>query len=508
MDSMKQTERDVMKAKRNRRVLMHGSNAVISSVLLLGIFVIVALIVARHPLRLDLTARGTYTLGDQSLKVLASVKQPVKILAFFSSTAPEQLKAKDLLETYRYRNNAVTYEFIDPDRRPDVAKKYGIRSYGTLVVEGYGKTQTVQNADEEDLTNAIARLGRSEQKKVYFLTGHGEHALDATDKEGYSSLQAALKKNDYQVAPLNLLEPSGAQAAGPVATGKPGEAPAPAADRAVPKVPEDAAAVVVAGPRKPLFPQEVEALRHYVRSGGKALVMLDPEHDGGLRDFLKSEGIELKDDIIIDQTSGVYAGNYFMPMVTDYGTHKITEKFRITTFFPEARSVTPTHEPVPGVQTEVLVSTSDNSWAETDFKMLDQGQAQYEEEKDTKGPVPILVLATIDKEGAKPEKTPPEAEGEGKDSPAGKGLLLVVGDSDFVANGQFGLMGNGDLCLNIMNYLGEEENLITVEHRASEGEPLLLTRMQVNTLVVVLVMVPCIAILAGIAVYRIRRRQR
>lgn len=495
-----------MAVKKTRRVLVHGSNAVISSVLLLGIFVIVALIVARHPYRLDLTDTGTFTLGEQSLQVLDSIKEPVGIKGFFASTAPEQLKAKDLLETYHYRNNLVTYEFVDPDRQPEVARKYGVRTYGSLVLEGFGQTRTIQDADEESITNALAKLGRTARKKVYFLAGHGEHSLEATDKEGLSTLRSALEKDAYQVAELKLSELARASESGPLTTGKPGEA---AVEGKAPTVPADAAAVVVAGPRKPLLPLEVDALARFIRGGGRALVMLDPEQDGGLGEFLKSMGVEIRQDIVIDPTAGVFAGNYFMPVVNDYGTHKITEKFRVTTFFSEVRSVTPSPVSVEGIETEILASTGRNSWAETDFKLLDQGQAQFDEGKDTRGPVPILVLSEIRKEGAANEPADKNMKGEDADASQAKGTLIVSGDSDFADNAHFGLMGNGDLFLNMVRFLSEEENLITVERKAAEGQPLLMTGTQMNTLVIlVLAVVPCLAILAGVAVYRIRRSQR
>jgi hypothetical protein len=57
--------------------------------------------------------------------------------------------------------------------------------------------------------------------------------------------------------------------------------------------------------------------------------------------------------------------------------------------------------------------------------------------------------------------------------------------------------------------LAEEESLITIERRDKKGQPLVLTRSQERLLFwTSLVLMPCIILLAGMAVYRVRRSQR
>ena len=102
--------------------------------------------------------------------------------------------------------NRSAIEFLDPDRQPELARRYEIRSYGTLVLEGYQKKQPIQRADEESFSNALLKLTRRQEKKIYFLIGHGEHDLKDTSKNGYSNLDAALEKENYQIDELNLLQ--------------------------------------------------------------------------------------------------------------------------------------------------------------------------------------------------------------------------------------------------------------------------------------------------------------
>lgn len=477
-----------------RRFWKYGSNALVSTILFVGILIVIALIADRHPWRIDLTKSGAFTLSEQTRNVLDSVTEPIKIKAFYATAAPEEAESKDLFETYEYYNSKITYEFIDPDRNPEKARQSGIHSYGTLVLDGYGKQHTILDATEESLTNGILKLTREQQKKICFLIGHGEHSLEELDKEGYSTVKSALQKENYDVGELNLLQHE--------------------------NVPDDVSVLVIAGPRKPLFGPELTALKHYLDRGGKLIVFLDPTFDAGLKEFLQQYGVVISDDIVIDKLSRVFGGSYLLPVVTEYGLHKITENFNVATFYPEARSVRPAKDLPKGIDVEVLASTSPNAWAETDFDLLQQGQASFDEKTDQAGPVPLMALAEIDLKGVKPGtpqgkseagtvKEKKEASKDQDSVQAEKAYLLVAGDSDFINNTHFGLAGNGDFFLNIVNFLAEEENLITIEPRKGDGQPVMLTQSQAQMLLwTVLVFVPLTLLLIGLGVYRVRRSQR
>lgn len=475
-----------------KRIWTYGSNTLITTLLFLGILGFIALIAERHPARLDLTESGKFTLSEQTRNILKSLDKPIHIKAFCATASSEQVRAQDLLDSYRYASKMMTFEFIDPDRQPEIARQYDIRTYGTLVLEGYERKQSTQTIDEEGLTNAILKLTRNEQKKIYFLVGHGEHSTQDANKDGYTNLKEALGRQNYAVAELNLLQKA--------------------------KVPEDAAVVVLAGAQKSLMKQEIESLRSYVGRNGKLLVLVDPHREAGLRDFLKSYGVQLSDDVIIDKLSRVFGGSYLMPVVMNYGQHKITDGFGIATFYPEARSVQPTKEIPKGITVVPLASTSENAWAEKNLELLKQGQAGFDEKEDLPGPVTVAVISEIDvkemkadasKGKSQPQKEQTKPEEEKKEKNPKKAYLLVAGDSDFVSNSNFGLSGNGDFFMNIVNYLAEEETLITIEPREKAGKPFLLSQGQARLMFwMVLVFVPLMVLVSGFAVYRIRRGQR
>jgi ABC-type uncharacterized transport system involved in gliding motility auxiliary subunit len=462
------------------------SNTALAFIAFVGILVLVGFIGQRHPVRLDLTESKRYSISDQSQKIVQSLGDDILIKAFYQEADPNRNRTRDLLETYRYHSKKVNYQFIDPDREPSLAKHYQIRNYGTLVLEGFSKTQSITTADEESITNAILKLAQEQQKVVYFLTGHGEREINNFDKDGYSTAKSDIEKENFQVKTLNLLVD--------------------------PRVPEDAALVVAANPQKPLLATELEAFRQYLDRNGSIMFLLEPFADGGLLDFLKTYGIIIQSDIVVDTMSRVFGASDLVPVVTEYGFHKITDGFNIACFLPTTRSVLPAEESPEAVDLTELASTSDYSWADSDFRFGQSEQPKFEQGKDKKGPITVAVVAAItpntpdnDNES---NQQPDSESSESKHSP-GQAQLAVFGDSDFASNSYFSLQGNSDFFLNAINFLAQQENLIGIERPQPKSTPLTLSRFQGKLLFWIgLLLMPMVVLVSGLGVFSLRRKHR
>ncbi|MGA2225737.1 MAG: GldG family protein [Syntrophobacteraceae bacterium] len=457
----------------------YGVNSIVSTVIFLAILVVIVLIAERKPLRMDLTETRSFSLSGQTRNILNQVDKPIEVKVFISAAGPSAQnkdKIKDLLDTYCYYNKNIKYEFIDPDTQPEITRRYEIKTYGTIVLEGYDKKQAVQTADEENITNALLKLTRKEQKKVYFLIGHGEHSFSSEARDSYSNAKAALEKNSYAIAEFNLLQQV--------------------------DIPADAAAVIIAGPQKQIPEREQQVVKNFLARGGKVMLMIDPLTNTGMNDFLKGYGIEIGQDVVIDRLSRLFGASERVPVIMEYGNHKITENFSQPTFFPDSRSVFPSEKPPEGVDLLVLASTSPNAWAERNLAMLQEGKAVFDKNMDVPGPVPLVVLATIAGQQKKPDAGQKEENDHGKD-----GILVVAGNSQFVSNPYFNQYGNGDFFLNTVNFLADEANLITFE-RPNTHKPLLLTSSQRMTILWIVIIVPLAVLVSGIAAYRVRRSQR
>src|SRR5439155_10186657 len=104
----------------------------------------------------------------------------------------------------RYAGGRFTWRTADPDREPGLARRYGIESYGTIVLETKAKSEKVLDAEEEKLTNGLVKVTREGKRTVYVIQGHGEHDLANTEPPGFSEAKSAMEKANYDVKPLVL----------------------------------------------------------------------------------------------------------------------------------------------------------------------------------------------------------------------------------------------------------------------------------------------------------------
>ncbi|MEQ9233650.1 MAG: Gldg family protein [Coleofasciculus sp. E2-BRE-01] len=381
-----------------RRSTQVGTNAIIAT---LAMFVIIGLINflgVRYGVQIDLTENQLFTLSPQSQQVVRNLDQSVKVWVFESPANPAD---QELLENYRRYGSNLEFEFIDPQLQPELAQKFNVNYIGEVYLE-YGNqrelVQTISQGErlsEVQLTNAIERITGDRTDKVYFLQGHGERPLEASDEGGLSQAVSALETKNFTVEPLNLAEQ--------------------------PAVPDDASLIVIAGPKRALFEPEVQALENYLADGGSLLVMIDPDTNPGLEPLLSDWGVTLTNQIVIDASGqGRLVGlGPATPLVTQYGDHPITQDFGTGfSIYPLAQPVD--MEPVEGIQETPLVITSPQSWAEN---TPEQQPLEFnEQEGDRPGPLVLGVALSRQDSSASPPSEPeaeetPEAEGEDTDEP-------------------------------------------------------------------------------------------
>jgi ABC-type uncharacterized transport system involved in gliding motility auxiliary subunit len=432
------------------RQARYGTLTSVSVLVLLAILVAVNYIGKRQNKRWDLTANKQFSLSDQSRTVLAKLDAPLEIKVF--AQEPDFPRYQDRLKEYTYASKQLSTEYIDPDKKPTIAKQNSIQQYGTIVFNYKGRSERVTTDSEQDITNSIIKVVTGEKRKVYFTQGHGEKDTSATDRDGYAAIAKALGDENYSVDKLVIVQ-QGA-------------------------VPDDASVVVVAGPRTDFFPPEVDALKKYLEKAGKVFLMLDPPEKAdsapltNLLALAHDWGVDVGNNIVVDVSGmGRLIGtDASVPVAASYPNHPITQNFKFLTAFPLARSVTPVSGGVNGHIAQPFVETSPRSWAESDIKgLLTSGQVSLDESKgDKKGPITIAaaVSAPVTAADAKP------------DEPKKETRVAVFGDSDFAATAGLGIQGNRDLFMNTVGWLSQQENLISIRPKDPDDRRITLTATQ------------------------------
>jgi len=465
----------------------YGTMSIVSIVVFLGILIAVNYLATRQSKRWDFTANQVYSLSEQTIKIVSELKEPVKFVVF--ERADREPMHRSRLDNFAYHSSQISTEYVDPDRDPLRADAAKIDQLPTILIEYQGRTERVSSSDELALVNGLIKATTGQVRKVYFTQGHGEKDTAVTERTGYSTVSQALTRENFAVESLVLLTQK--------------------------EVPADAAVVVIAGPSTDFFQPEMEALNAYVARGGKVLLLLDPVTTPGapshplLLQFLNDWGISAGNDLVIDASGlGRVLGtnDASLPVVVDYPPHPITTGFgRVMTGYPMARSMAPAEGGSNGRIAQPFISTSPESWSEADLASLSSGQVAMNADKGDK-PGPII-LGAVSSAPASVTTPPAEAAAPGApEAPKPESRIAAIGDSDFASNYAVGIPGNSDLFVNVVNWLGQREDLIGIRAREPEDRRLTLTADQSQRIFwLSIVIIPGIIFASGVYTWWRRR---
>ena len=444
----------------SKRSSQLGTNTTILSVAVIAILVIVNFVGFRHHKRFDLTTEKLYTLSDQTRQVVGGLQKDVTIVRFDKSP---NAALDDQMAEYTSLSRHLKFQNIDPQQKPEVAQQYGATRMGDVILASGPRKEHLETGatSEEDITGAIIKVTQDKVKTVCFVTGHGEKSLTDDGEDGYSHLDAGLKKENYLTKTLNLVSENG--------------------------VASDCSVVVVAGPTQQFFPQEAEMLNQYLAGSGKGLILVDPQTDPKLGEIFQAWNTNVGDNVVID-SSGVgslLGAGPAIPLVTTFGESPITKNFaRSMTFFPLARTVSIADKSKTDPQIVELLKTSPQSFTVPNLK---QGQNKLTFNPDTAGPLSLGVAASRKAEG-------------------GEARVVVIGNSTFAANPYVGLQKNGDLFYNTIDWLAQDENLISIRPKSQTNRRVTLTQGQSSALTWLdLIILPGIVIFSGVYIWWKRR---
>lgn len=443
------------------RQTKYGAYLAIYIIVILGVLGAVNYLATQHIASFDSTANKRYTLSDQTIKVVKDLKTDVNITYFDKTT--QFAKAKNLLDRYANISGKLHVNYIDPDKKPDVAKMAGIKNYGSIMVENGTKREEAKALTEEEISGALIRTIKTVTNTACFTSGAGELSTEGSDRGGLSVFKTALEKNSYKTQVISLFEKT--------------------------EVPSSCTVLIVAGPKRDYLDQAVDGIKKFLDGGGKVLFLIDPAIDFGKGDsnagsptlakMLEGYGVTLHNDLVID-ASGIgqlFGFNEASPIVQKYESHPITNPMNGTvSVFPISRSMD-VKSPA-----QKLFESSGNSYATAKLTP----PISIDPAKDKKGP---FTLGAAGSAGA-------------------KGRFVVVGTSSAAANQMFGIsrVGNSDLFLNMMNWLTADEDLISIRPKDPEDRRITMTRSQMTMLFYTsVIFFPLIIIISGVGVWWRRR---
>lgn len=472
-----------------KRAAGFGAGVTAYSLVFVGLLIFANYFAARHEfLQYDSTEQNVFTLAPQTQQVLSKLTQPVIARAFFVGKVDAE--TENLLNRFAKASHQFRWTWIDPEKKPLEMEKYGI-SESKIVHFSFESGQPKSEAkisrtiNEQEIVNALRKLAREGERTVYYLQGHGEGDLDSPTDGGFLFLKEAIQGENVQVKKLSIAE-SG-------------------------KVPPDAGLLLMIAPKKSLLPPEKAAIEDYLKAGGNAVFLNEPRTTSDIADLVKPLGINVGNDIVLDQVVRMFAGPGIgvQPMVTNYGSHQATKGFTEGTVFSTVTSVTRAANVPENAQVTELALTSANSWAEKDIeKVFSDKPIASRDADDIRGPVGIVAAF----EGVYPkgqfQRASDDAASKPAEEPKGKkSRVIVIGDSDFVANVNIRSLYNSDFFLGLVNWTLGEDGGVTISARTLRQSRNVLSDEQFGTIFVLSgIVFPELLLIVGLGVWWFRKK--
>ena len=444
----------------------------------------------QYHVRKDVSRTRYYSLSNQTRQLVGAMEESADLYSLLAKDHPAYEDVERILREYESLGGLLHIHNVDVQRDVAVAEeltsRFDLDSGNVLLLAVGDRRKQIQGVDfyvekdsgvnetthiksfrgEQLISSALQELLLGQSARVYFTSGHGEHALDSFEgHHGYSGIAKVLKQENISAEPLVFGE--------------------------MDRIPEDADAVVVSGPAKRFSPAETERLQEYLAGGGSVMMMLDALQESGLDPLLRAWGVELRDDLVVDATRTLTGKELF---ITAYAPHPITEQLSgLTSVFYLPRSVRPLRAAKLASADKPLFSPlamcSENGWAETD---LEENPKRFDPLRDSPGPVPVA--AAIER-GPVP----------GIDVDLTPSRLVIFGDSDFVSNA--GLNGGDvDFFMNGLDWLLQRDSLISIRPREIETVKLVLDRQATRQLMLIVAGgLPAAVALMGLLVWAARR---
>lgn len=268
----------------------------------LGMLFPINYLATEHNKRFDYGFFKTTAVGTSTRAAVESLSAPLRVVLFFPPSSEVLREVRPYFDDLAGPNLSV--EVMDQTMDPEQAKAWKVRDNGTIVfVKGEGEDEQTESIKLDDdlekakkdlrkldskVQTALLKIAR-DKRTVYFTVGHEElYWKGAADElSNIDMAKKVLEGLNLKVKELGVNE---------------GLAQA---------VPDDAAMVIVAGPKRAFLPEEIKALQDYRQRGGALFINLEP-----------ATGPDDVSDPAIAALAGVGFGD--QPLLSDKAYLKVT----------------------------------------------------------------------------------------------------------------------------------------------------------------------------------------
>ena len=439
---------------------------IIFTILFSTVIILLAWLSNQYSFESDWTKNNKNTLSKVSITLLQQIPAPITITTFIpdGNLISNRQYITELVSKYKKYKNDITLKIINPDTAPDLVRKLKVTNYGEVVVEYEGRNEHLTQLKEQTLTNTLQRLLRQGERRILFISGHGERKPTGQANFDWNNFAEKLKIKGISTGLLKLNE--------------------------TPNIP-DVAAIVIASPQAKFLSGEVKLLTDYIKHGGNLLWVQEPGKSlFGLQPLADLIGLNFYPGTIVDPTAQMMNVNDpSFALITSYPSHAITHDFQYMSIFPKAVAID-FSKVKDNWRIAPFLQTVARSWSETGEL---KGAVDYNADKDIVGPLTIG-LALTRKEDKKNKANIKNQR------------IIILGDGDFLSNSYLGNQGNLNIGHNIINWISNDDNFISIPSSTAVDSQIIISDLTGALIgLFFLVVLPLALIISGTLIWYKRR---
>lgn len=436
----------------------------------------------------DFTENKVYSLSDETKSKLKNLEEKVKITLINYEENDTVIK---FAEKYVLLNNKIEIEQInDLSSRKDLMEEYSLDTTSQLIIIASGENETklseydlytydystyeTIDTTEEAITNAIVDVTTKNKPKIYFMNNHEQYDVERY----FSTIMSLMEEDANEVDTVDILTAG--------------------------SVPEDCDTLVITTLSEDITTMEKDKIIEYINKGGELLLLVGPNITGksleNFQEVLDQYGITIEEGVIFEGNSSNMLYGYPDFIIEKMQSSTLTEKLNmnLNLCLADAASIKFNEDKAEelNVEYEELVCTSNQAFRRTNLSISSTSRTTSDSEEQE-----MIVGGIINK----------------KIDDNNSSKLIIFGNELFVSDMTLKLSGyeyaivelynNEDIILNLIAYLNEREDIITIR-KTYDSVTYTATELQHNIIMAIIFISPLIIIFTGIIVWQYRRRKR
>jgi hypothetical protein len=243
----------------------------------------ISYVASERDAKIDTSYFRTARAGEATKKLVHALDKPVHVYLFFPPANEVREEVSSYFDDLTRESKQLVVEQYDHALHPAKARELGVSGNGVIVIGRDSLREQISMPLQLDQARGpLKTLDQEVHKRiigvtrpnrvVYFTQGHDERSFEPTSETDQRStirrLKDQLVDQNFQPKDLGMAQGLGSD------------------------VPADAGVVMIIGPRKPFFKEEIDALLRYLDRKGRLFIALDPESGDVCKDLLAAVSLK------------------------------------------------------------------------------------------------------------------------------------------------------------------------------------------------------------------------